>query len=201
MRIQAGEQLFSKSGAIFGCQCLGLNGKCCNEVRHSASLDSKFKTERRRYFNTEKLSQLSLLLRFKIAYCKAQAHPSRDLKSPQQILAEKAPCLGVVGGDEAADVSDRYDRRGSGPIRERIFRETARTGLTLPSSSLTSDPFRPPAGCTQRSGVVAQSVRAPACHAGGCGFDSRPSRHLFSEACDPSDRIPLSRTPLSKAGW
>ena len=31
-------------------------------------------------------------------------------------------------------------------------------------------------------GAVVQSVRTPACHAGGRGFEPRPLRHLFSSA-------------------
>lgn len=33
--------------------------------------------------------------------------------------------------------------------------------------------------------MVAQPVRAPACHAGGRGFDPRPSRHLFTGGSIP----------------
>ena len=43
------------------------------------------------------------------------------------------------------------------------------------------------------SGVVAQLVRAPACHAGGRGFDPRPSRHLVSLP-------PISRATSSRGG-
>ena len=38
--------------------------------------------------------------------------------------------------------------------------------------------FLPPQGkATKDDGAVAQLVRAPPCHGGGCGFDSRPLRH------------------------
>src|SRR5690348_6951909 len=40
---------------------------------------------------------------------------------------------------------------------------------------------------------VAQSVRAPACHAGGRGFESRHSRHVPAVAMVATARLPLMR--------
>ena len=46
------------------------------------------------------------------------------------------------------------------------------------------------------SGLVAQLVRAPACHAGGCGFESRPGRHFFKCAQSASvEKMSATRSP------
>ena len=39
------------------------------------------------------------------------------------------------------------------------------------------------------NGSVAQSVRAPACHAGGRGFKSLPSRHFFAVVAQQAEHF------------
>src|SRR5688572_8382620 len=67
----------------------------------------------------------------------------------------------------------------------------ARTGreaaLTLASACPNPPPLAPAKG---RDAGVAQLVRAPACHAGGRGFEPRHSRHLAFRASRKVNGVP-----------
>ena len=51
----------------------------------------------------------------------------------------------------------------------------------LPGIKLSSKPVIKPVVVKEFGGAVVQSVRIPACHAGGRGFESRPHRQRREE--------------------
>ena len=59
-------------------------------------------------------------------------------------------------------------RRGASNLKNLFSRSSAIPGT--------------PVHCLSQRGVVVQSVRMLACHAGGRGFESRPLRHLSRKA-------------------
>jgi hypothetical protein len=80
------------------------------------------------------------------------------------------------------------------PPRKRVRTGMLSTRVRQGKTTLDSPSCEPTFRLLSTFGVVAQLVRASACHAEGRGFESRPSRHLILPGLS-SDRVFSWRNP------